>query len=151
MHDQKVVDGNWVCQFMRRLYEWEVSEVFRLRNFLAAAPAPIPDQVGCPVWNATPSGIFSVLSAYSGVMASAGPLLRVGLGFSQLIVAAAVLQMVSELQGWSATLFLGCYLVGLVCCPPGCGLLAVLVFDLVMPVQAVLFLFWSVMVWLVNG
>ncbi|CAL5379363.1 unnamed protein product [Camellia sinensis] len=61
MHDQKVAEGNWVCQFRRRLYEWEVSEVFRLRNFLAAAPCPVPDQSDCPVWNATSSGVFSCL------------------------------------------------------------------------------------------
>lgn len=76
MHDQKVAEGNWVCQFRRRLYEWEVNEVIRLRNFLAAAPTLVPDQIDCPVWNATSSGVFSVCSAYTGLLASAGPLLR---------------------------------------------------------------------------
>ncbi|KAI7981561.1 Ankyrin repeat-containing protein BDA1 [Camellia lanceoleosa] len=52
-------------------------EVFRLRNFLAAAPAPSPAQADCPVWNASSSGLFTVLSTYSGVMASAGPSVRV--------------------------------------------------------------------------
>lgn len=77
MFDRKVSEGNWECLFKRRLYDWEVAEVIRLRNYLVAAPICVADQFDCPMWKASSSGEFSVRSIYQGLLASASPQLRV--------------------------------------------------------------------------
>ncbi|KAL7251590.1 hypothetical protein ACSBR1_013433 [Camellia fascicularis] len=75
--ERKEVEGNWVFNFRRRLYQWKECEVFHLRDLLVSAPSLVVDQVDKPVWAAESSGIFSVSSIFKRARAYADPRLRI--------------------------------------------------------------------------
>ncbi|KAI7986689.1 Phosphatidate cytidylyltransferase 1 [Camellia lanceoleosa] len=79
MHAKKVAEGNWVCQFRRRLYDWEDSEMsahalggtlFRLHK--SKILFPWREAQVLPVqWHAVWLGLFaSIIAPFGGFFAS---------------------------------------------------------------------------------
>ncbi|XP_028059454.1 uncharacterized protein LOC114263152 [Camellia sinensis] len=63
-HSNRDASRNWVFNFRRPLFAWEEGELRRLSIHLSSFPLLIANVPDCLKWNATPSGVFSVSSAY---------------------------------------------------------------------------------------
>lgn len=73
MYDRRVAAGDWSFLFRRRLYEWEESEVNRLKVLLMSVSNLCDNLEDKPVWLAAGSGMFYVSSVYRSEVVSLGP------------------------------------------------------------------------------